>query len=147
MKAEELMVGDLVRVNKDNICIKKDTIVAVRGVDADNNLQKKGLVGGATCVPIYDADRMSGGVWCDFLEPIPFTEEYLVKNGFKKVGKQWEYYDDYFDLTIYEWSDSIWVFRYESTEMNTPHEQFTFSYIHELQHAFRFCAVNMEIVL
>lgn len=73
------------------------------------------------------------------VEPIPITEEILVKNGFehrKHDGGSDEYvmYDDYNDITIDEWSDSIWRIRHESTEMNIPHEQILCSYVNELQH-------------
>ena len=82
-------------------------------------------------------------------EPIPITNELLEKNGFKRlvdknVGERWWIDDDYFDVIVYEWSDSIWVFRYDGTEMNTPHEQRVIGYLHELQHAFRDCGIEKE---
>ena len=64
MKANELMIGDLVRVSKD-VSIKKGTIVEIRAIDADRNFQE--LKGCATCVPINDPDGLSGGVWLDYL--------------------------------------------------------------------------------
>ena len=82
MKAEELMIGDLVRVSKD-VCIKKGTVVRVRGIDGDNRLPEKELVGCASCEQIDDRS-VSGGVWCEYLEPIPLTYEILEKLGFKK---------------------------------------------------------------
>ena len=89
MKAEELFVGALVRVNRDGLCIKKDTVVEVRGVDADDRLAKTGLVGGAHCHPL-DENQFAGGIWCEYLAPIPITPEILEKNGFKYVKEnQW----------------------------------------------------------
>ena len=88
------------------------------------------------------------GINEDDYNPIPITAELLEKNGFKKYGDTgWWLEDDYYDIQIYEWSDSIWVFKYESTEMNTPYEQRTFSYVHNLQHALRECGIDEEIDL
>lgn len=86
MKAEELMIGDLVRVAKD-VSFKKGTIVKVRGIDGDNVFPKRNLRGSATCVDINDADRMTNGVWCEYLEPIPLTAELLEQNGFDEYRK------------------------------------------------------------
>ena len=90
MKVNELMVGDLLRVNKD-VCLKKGTIVEVRGVDADNEFIEKGLKGCATCVNINDHCE-SGGIWVDFLEPIPLTSEILDKN-FERKEHGWQVKD------------------------------------------------------
>lgn len=46
MKATELMIGDYLRINRDRLCIKKGTIVEVRGIDA--NASFKNLIGCAT---------------------------------------------------------------------------------------------------
>lgn len=70
MKAEELFVGAIVRVNHDGLCIKKGTIVVVRAVDADDKLIEKGLVGSAHCHPLDD-NQFEGGIWCEYLDPIP----------------------------------------------------------------------------
>ena len=86
------MVGDLLRVNKD-VCLKKGTIVEVRGIDADNRLPEKGLVGSVSCVAVGDPDRMSGGVWCEYLDPIPITPEILERNGFIYLDGSWWYLD------------------------------------------------------
>ena len=79
MKASELMVGDLLRVNRDGLCIKKDTIVQVRGIDGDNKFEKMGLIGCANCRPM-DKKQFDGGIWIDYLSPIPLTPEILEKN-------------------------------------------------------------------
>jgi hypothetical protein len=81
MKANELMIGDLVRVSKD-VCFKKDTIVKIHGIDADNVFIEMGLKGSVTCMQVNDPDRVTYGVWCDYLEPIPLTEDRLLANGF-----------------------------------------------------------------
>lgn len=76
------MTGDYLRVAKDNLCIKKNTIVEIRGVDADDKLAEKGLIGSTHCRPLDD-DQFEGGIWCEYLEPIPLTSEILEKNGFE----------------------------------------------------------------
>lgn len=50
MKANELMIGGLFRVNSDGLCIKKDTVVEVRGIDADNVFENH--IGSVTCRPL-----------------------------------------------------------------------------------------------
>lgn len=85
MKANELFPGALVRVNRDGLCVKKNTIVEVRAVDADDKLIEKGLIGSAHCRPLDD-NQFDGGIWCEYLDPLPITAEILEKNGFA-VGK------------------------------------------------------------
>jgi len=77
------------------------------------------------------------------LEGIEITKEILEKNGFKRFDAGFFLDDDYFDITICEWSDSIWVYRYEGTAF----EQVTIGYVHELQHALNACAVELKIEL
>lgn len=77
-------------------------------------------------------------------EPIPLSQEFFEKNGFGS-GDNLGLFDEYFDLTIREWSDSIWVLKYESTEMNTPPEQMSCSFVHELQHFLSHCAIDKEV--
>ncbi len=95
------------------------------------------------------SDSTVGPFFEDELVPIPLTPEILEKNGFGyfSIGgaEKWYINDDYYDLCICEWSDSIWVLGYDSTEMNIPRTQVIFSYIHELQHALRLCGINKEI--
>ena len=79
------MIGDLVRVSKD-VSIKKGTIVEIRAIDADREFHE--LKGCATCVPVDNPDGLSGGVWLDYLEPIPLNDEILQKNGFRRVGER-----------------------------------------------------------
>lgn len=94
------------------------------------------------------------GIWGEFhkyelLEPLPLTPEILEKNGFKEYGDTgwWLVAEDYYDIHIYERSDSVWLYRYESAELDTPHTQTTIGHVHELQHALRLCGIEKEIVL
>lgn len=141
MNVNELMIGDLVRVNKD-VCIKKDTIVKVRGIDADNNMPKLGLRGSTTCVQVDDR-CVSGGIWAEYLEPIPITPEILDKNGFETVG---DYYDIPNDPSlVIKVVSNTFVFGHS---INGYFEGFiALDYVHELQHALKLCGIEKEIVL
>ena len=87
-------------------------------------------------------------VFVEDIRPIPITSKMLEKNGFRhnvvpEIGiDDYVLSDDYFDITIEEWSDSIWSVRYENTETNTPYEQSACCYVHQLQHFFRVCALD-----
>lgn len=150
MEVKDLMVDDIVRVNKD-VCIKKGTIVRATAIDSEKSHANFNLKGCAHCVNIKDIYN-SGGVWGAYLDAIELSGEILEKLGFtycKRDGdkEEWWIEDDHYDIVVYEFSDSIWVFRYESTEMNIPHEQRTMSYLHQLQHAFKDCGIEKEIEL
>ncbi len=142
MKANELMIGDLVRVNRDGLCIKKDTIVEVRGVDADDRLVEKGLVGCAHCNPL-DENQFAGGIWCEYLEPIPLNPEILEKNGIKNEIKlsvcgNGEY-------NILWWVEGSWL---EVQNLENGNECSIYCpYVHLLQHAICLCGIEKEITL
>ena len=135
MKAEELMIGDWARVNHDGLCIKKGTIVVIGGIDADNSLAKRGLIGSAHCRPLDD-DQFEGGIWCEYLEPIPLTTEILKKNGFTNLtGHTWWYKD--FHISLSDTQDLTLVCG----------RTIQFSFVHELQHALRLCRIEKEITI
>lgn len=135
MKASELMVGDLVRV-KEDVCIKKGTIVEIVGVDATRTLPKHGLVGCTLCTPLNHDDNLYGGyggVWVAFLEPIPLTAEILKKNGFLRDGESWWYQDFRIVLSTSKGVSLVCG------------RQIKFAFVHELQHAMRFCGIDKKI--
>lgn len=126
MKAEELMIGDLLIVNKEGLCIKKGSVVRVRGIDADNTFWSGELLGSATCHPL-DNTQFDSGIWCDFLDPIPLTPEILEKNGLSKNGV---------DLALFDRDgghDYVCGAKLDS--------------VHELQHVLKLCGINKEIVI
>ncbi len=160
MKSNELMIGDFLRVNRDGLCIKKDTIVEIRSIDTDNNFPEKGLFGCASCYPL-DGNQFNGGVWLDYLDPIPLTPEILEKNGFrltKAADRYWWAIDGTRDgamveITLYnpdvhgvkvltkihtQSSHGIGVNTVRSCDIES---------VHELQHALRLCRIDKEIVL
>lgn len=143
MRAEELMIGDLVRVNKD-VSIKKGTIVEIRAIDADREFHE--LKGCATCVPIDDPDGLSGGVWLDYLEPIPLNDEILQKNGF-------EYHEGERGLygvvvsPYYAIEGSPYIFCDGHPFAVWFEDEVPIRYVHQLQHVLRLCGLDKEITI
>lgn len=139
MDIKELMVGDLFRVNRDKLCIKKDTIVQVRRIDGDDKLEEYGLFGSAHCHPL-DEKQFDGGIWLDYLDPIPLTPEILEKNGFEEFDG-WRILD--MDDVEIRWIGTTLEISGSHGNMELPNVQC----IHELQHALRLCRIDKEIVL
>ena len=137
MEANKLMTGDWVLIKRTPSCEYPYKICSI------NNYSILGE-DYADWIEVEADEEVN----LEDIKPSPLTAEILEKNGFKKYGDTgWWLENDYYDIQIYEWSDSIWVFKYESTEMNTTYEQRTFSYVHNLQHALRECGIDKEIVL
>lgn len=158
MEAKDLMIGDLVRVNRD-VCIKNDTIVRVCGIDATNKLVEKGLEGSATCVPVDDIDFYSGGIWVKYLSPIPLTPEILEKNGWSHRKLHGSYgrkgmridgppYEELPDgiknaLDFAQWSiDEEFQYHLLEIYMWRGDIRLWVNYVHELQRALRCCELN-----
>lgn len=149
MEAKDLMIGDLVRVNR-GVCINKDTIVRVYGIDATNRLVEKGLEGSATCVPVDDIDFYSGGIWVKYLSPILLTPEILEKNGF-------EYNDEDAEYAGCTWSDRNLMLRPEYDyrivvtndfdDESTNRTPFVLRYVHQLQHVYKLLGIDKEITV
>ena len=155
MRAEELMIGDLVRVKKD-VCIKRGATVRIHAIDGDNDFPEQGLKGCAGCIQVNDRS-MSGGVWTEFLEPIPITAEILEKNGFKKHGfkdivgqHEWSLWLDtlsFISLWCRELNDDPkdgWMIRIESPLATCCHK---IEHVHEMQNTLRIFGINKDIKL
>lgn len=153
MKASELFPGAFVRVNHDGLCIKKFTIVEVRGIDADDSLAKRGLIGGAHCRPLDD-DQFEGGIWCEYLDPIPLTPEILEKNfrGYKLGSGALAYFiyelnEDYF---IRASAGVIYLCMHYDDSEHAAHDDIylvELKYVHTLQLALMLFGFDKEIVL
>lgn len=78
IKAEDLRIGDLVRVSRD--CkYSKRTLCAVTGIPAMKGPDKIKVV---SLSVINGNDDSPWGTWCCNVEGIPLTPEILEKNGF-----------------------------------------------------------------
>lgn len=139
MKANELMIGDYMRINRDGLCIKKGTIVEVRGIDADEKLIEKGLIGSTICHPLDD-NQFDGGIWCEYLDPIPITPEILEKNGWKEAQFWHEYQDG--KNTIQSCLPDM-----RGIINGVEIQHFKCEYVHQYQHLLRLCGIEKEIVL
>ena len=154
MRAEDLRIGDLLRVNRDGLCIKKDTIVQVRGIDGEDKLEEMRLVGAAHCHPL-DKYQFDGGIWVDYLDPIPLSPEILEKNGFEKLDfSHFQIGDRRLVLDADGRWDGPLSWHWVVTEMSTnakgqpvvlDYYVATINYVHELQHALRLCGITKEI--
>lgn len=154
MRAEDLQIGDLLRVNRDGLCIKKGTVVTVRGIDGSNNFPEKGLYGVADCRPL-DESQFQGGIWLDYLDPIPLTSEILEKNGFHYTNQHTlKGADTYvhrleqcgFDYTItIKLNDYFALDSYDDRMYRLAEIETGKWYVHHLQHALRLCGITKEI--
>lgn len=152
IRTKDLQIGDLLRVNRDGLCIKKGTIVEVRAVDADDKLLEKGLIGSAHCRPLDD-NQFEGGIWCEYLEPIPLTPDMLLDNGFElqdlggeRISVWTGFGEDSCDEDIeveFEGIKPIWLKIDGPFYLTTPNIE----YLHQLQHFLRDCETGKEIVL
>ncbi len=155
MRAEELMVGDLLIVNKDGLCIKKGSVVRVRGIDADNTFRFGELLGSATCRPL-DNTQFDGGIWCDYLDPIPLTPEILEKNEFKNISvviigtrkMRWVSDDTRTEITI--WMDDTLPMEIVKNVYYEDEVTYTLPFpctVSQLQHSLRLCGIKKEIMV
>lgn len=130
IKAEDLRIGDLVRVNK-NDSIKNGLIGKVTDIDSLREYkEKKGAI------TLNTDDGWYWGIWCCDIEPIPLTPEILEKNGWKKRTEGWYFMmiSKYMYLSVeFGYENGIRVFLKRTTDglyvkLNVANN------VHELQH-------------
>lgn len=98
IKAEDLRIGDLVRVNC-NCALAEGTIGTIVEISKETNTyNKKEFV---KLIPINSVSNYGWGVLCNNIEGIPLTPEILEKNGFKEEGVVGEYYTKPLDDKAY----------------------------------------------
>ena len=145
MKANELMIGDWVRVT-DKACetycygeYKAGEIVQVREI-LDYGIN-----------PDWSGAEVNDVLHLEAIEPIPLTKEILERNDFLNVGEQVIQYEN----------GLCWVWVEEDTmrlgidannnswdgECTTPMMRVHITYVHQLQHALRLCGIEKEIKL
>ena len=155
LQASDLMVGDLMKVAKD-VFFEKGTIVRILCIDGTSDFPLKGLKGCAVCLRENDPDTTIGGVWVDYLEPIPITPEILEKNGFAVEGYKYVLkYDHYVEVwVIFSTSDERHsVIHHSVIHIDDDRERIptayhnTIKYVHELQHALKLCRIDKKIEL
>lgn len=132
IKAEDLRIGDLVRVNK-NDSIKNGLIGKVTDIDSLREYKEKK---GAITLNTIEDDGWYWGEWCCNIEPIPLTPEILEKNGWKKRTEGWYFMmiSKYMYLSVeFGYENGIRVFLKRATDglyvkLNIANN------VHELQH-------------
>lgn len=120
MKANELMIGDLV-FGPDNSVLKMASI-------ASNGIY-------------FDSKEGEGVCTLDMISPIPLTAEILEKNGFEKKERWW-YLKEKEKTIFMMMNKSDGTFRF-SVSLNVQ----TIQSVHQLQHAFRLGGIDKEIEL
>lgn len=85
IKAEDLRIGDLVKVSKIGCMVPKGTMCKVVAIDSENFFEEMNLKGCATLIELeVNHCSISFGIWCEDISPIPLTPEILEKNGWNK---------------------------------------------------------------
>jgi len=126
MNTTDLMVGDWVNVNGLNL--------KVGAIHADE-------------IGVFDPDFKI--YWCsddglDRIDPIPLTEDILVKNGFKSTqGLDFYWFDDKKHCCMKNY-DGKRLFCYKQGINDV---WLVVKYVHQLQHLLRLCNVQKEIEL
>lgn len=144
IKAEDLRIGDLVRISEDlrveelvrisHVCLlEQGTICTVSGIHAETAFkeEKKGVV---SLIPINSNDNRSSEVRCNDIEGIPLTCSNLSNNGWgaSQIGEhEFLIYNEDEDIYL-EWSDI--GDRYTFNDFLRSKIFITVRYIHELQH-------------
>lgn len=137
MKAEELMIGDLVYYSYSNPFVTKVIDVCSHGEEHFIRCKRDEKDN------LYKQDQLED-FHVGILRPIPLTKEILEKNGFKEhryygyfIGQSNSGYYIYFDnnyLSIHQSGYDIIEFAW-------------CEYVHELQHALKLCGIKKEIIL
>lgn len=127
MRAEELMIGDLVIHGFGH----NGKVTAI-----DTNT-----------LTVYDKGFDDGDGHCEVtfawneINPIPLTHEILAQNGLERICT------DYYDLDVYEANDGLWRVVYSNLECSGFDESVVVSSVHELQHFLRHVGINKDIEL
>lgn len=138
LKVTELMINDWVRINGSDFRVME---IKKKGV-----IKLYDIVLGREHQIDFNTDYLE-----EFLEPIPLTGEILEKIGFKERNPLFgnkEYISD-FHVMLCSWNngESFNYHFYEPVNGRDcwfPHEV---RYVHELQHYFKDCKLEKEIVL
>ena len=131
MKANELMIGDWVRVTDDDT--EEAFVGRVTALDLELENVSVKRKGEETAYPF--------SIGC--IEGIIVAKEILEKNGFERLGTGYILLGYPFGLTNPstpdEYKDNYWL-RVAASSVNIQ-------YVHQLQHALRLCGIEKEITL
>jgi len=151
IQANELRIGNFVMTN--NSKYRTDDVgkvACIVSIDSERSFEE--IKGTASVYLIDDKWKDTYGQWLTFYEPIPITEEWLLKFGFKKresgvcdsfyIGFNPVTHDWLFDLV---WLKKMMDYSYEGNPFykNGHHEV---KYIHQLQNLY-FALTQTELEL
>lgn len=127
IKAEDLRIGDLVRVSC-NCSLAEGTIGTIVEISKETNAEDtKGFV---RLIPINSVSNWGWGIYCDNVEGIQLTLEILEKNGWKRDKLvPYIYGHEAHNIEVICTPNSEWV--YVTFKGDTIHR---IKYVHELQH-------------
>lgn len=149
MKAENLRIGNYVKVSSDNCMIPKGALCEVVAIDSERTCEdKKGL---ADLLQIVREEwEFSHGVWCDYIEGIPINSEFLRKNGWKDVEHNidrnrfewivWEHPESCVEIQFYPHAN-------EYSAFYCGNELCDIAYVHEFQNILASIKENVEIII
>lgn len=149
MKAEDLRIGDYVKVSSDNCMIPKGAVCEVVAIDSEQECEdKKGL---ADLRQIFrEKFDFSHGVWCDDIEGIPINNVFLIKNGWNDVAHNID--RDKFEWIVWEHLESgveiqFYPHTNEYSAFYCGKELCDIAYVHELQNILVSIKENIEIII
>ena len=160
MKANEIMMGDYARINKDVFPLKKDTIVQVlsivnsHSVAFSNNSCPMKIKNFGNFVKdiwvqcVFHEQKIHVGIFHEYLDPIPLTVEILKKYGFEMALSEvqkyilWEHKYTVFAKNI---DNEAWEIDIFSKECKLPYQSAIVYHVHQLQQWLRFCGIEREI--
>lgn len=141
MKANELMLGDWVRIIDDDTAAFFDARVGT-------------LTRVENIFVVPPGEEMAQPFSIDCVEPIPITQEILEKNFTRTEvrvlsGTKTHYIegDDFYAVALNEYTDSIWEMEYTNCEAHFPLCRVLVAHVHEMQHALKMFGIDKEIVL
>lgn len=143
IKAEDLRIGDLVRICNDCLFPEGTVCRVIQVYPEKTYIKKEGVV---TLSYIDGTDDGPWGVWCNSIEGIPLTPTLLGKNGFnikdsedfsksyiKDIDKKSKHLGRYFDI---EYKNGVWLVFLRVKLLPDPVLVREIQYVHELQHIF-----------
>jgi hypothetical protein len=141
IKAEDLRIGDLVRVSRD-CAFPKGTVCIITDIHAEKTFKDKKEV--VDISSVNDTDDGPWGTWCCNIEGMPITPEILEKNGWgtKMFGGSKFFCIElncYLELCVtYEKKDnnfSVGTFSHiPGGDLDINYFPIDIQYVHELQH-------------
>lgn len=149
IKPEDLRIGDYVRVCNDKCMIDKGKLCEVVGIDSEQAfLNKKGLT------KLLQLDReewdYSHGIWCNDIEGIPISLNFLAKNNFEETEHKID--EDNFEWHTWENPDTCVKIQYYPqpdvySVFYCDRELYDIAYIHELQNVLAAVKENIKITV